>query len=206
MPRPKRTTINLDALQRTEDTERAMTPKVFDPTAPVKRRGVSGQVMAKRAEKEERRLEEAMRPAGVRARRRRTPLDAHQLSLTVHNKNPDYEYHWFVDRDERIKNAYDNDWDFVVNSKDGTQAISDDPGTALSQVANKTAGGQRLYLMAKPKEYFQEDQRQKRARLNAVDEAIFRNQRTQSAPRAEDNPDGHFYHPTSSPTQMVKGE
>ena len=151
-------------------------------------------------------------PEHIRPRRRRGPLNAHRRRLAVHNKNPDYEYRWFVDRNERIRDAYDDDWDFVVRTEEGEHAISDDPGTNLSQVANKTHGGERHYLMAKPKVYYEEDQRQKQKRIDAVDEAIFRNRRAQGAsnqqtlPTADDDAHGQFYIPTSSPRHMVKGE
>lgn len=194
--------------ERTLSADPDTTPKSATKAATRRRRGVSRREIALEREREE----IALGPKGPRPRRRRGSLNAHQMRLTIHNKNPDYEYHWFVDRDNRIKDAFDNDWDFVVATDHGEHAISDDPGTKLSQVANKVSGGQRLYAMAKPKVYYDEDQKEKQARLDAVDEAIFRNKRAEGAaenqmlPTAQEDVAGQFYLPTSSPRHMVKGE
>lgn len=139
------------------------------------------------------------RPANVRTTRRsRAPVDGYRRRLPHYDLGPDYVGRWVVDsgHGDRIRDMYAQDWDFVVPKKDGGHEIkSDDLGTNLSIVANRTVGGEKQYLMAKPRQMYEEDRKAKRRRNDAIDEALM----AKSSPRDKDgsplptagNP--HFY-------------
>lgn len=106
-----------------------------------------------------------------RRRRRGTGLDANlRFSLPDHLKNdPNWRYHWLVDRPGRIaqKTRYD-DWDFV---EDG-ETEGDDRNTGAGSRIERHAGvdqfgnPQRAYLVRKRKEYDDEDKREHQAALD----------------------------------------
>ena len=121
------------------------------------------------------------RPVNVRTRRRsRLPADGRRRRLRVGRKDPNYVYRWVVDEDggDRMREFYqDMDYDFVRSGS--LEVTSEDMGSNISQVANKSVGGQRHYLMAKPRQMYEEDQEAKQRRNDATDEMLRTNRRQQ---------------------------
>lgn len=115
------------------------------------------------------------RPVNVRTtRRRRGRTDGLARRLPHYDLPPEYVGRWVLDRDGggRIQHMYNNDWDFVVPGKDGLQIRNEDLGSNLSVVANRTVGGEKQYLMAKPREMYEEDRQMKQRRNDEIDAAL----------------------------------
>lgn len=148
--------------------------------------------------------EKGRRPENVRTTRRsRMPIDGYRRRLQVGNMDPNYHYHWFVDNDggDRIRDAYRNmDYDFVTHDKAGNLIVTDeDLGANISQVANRSVGGQKHYLMAKPRQMYEEDQKIKQRRNDAIDEMLRTNEPQKHLPQGKAGKvlptagDPHFY-------------
>lgn len=94
-------------------------------------------------------------------RRRKGSVGGRRKKLQVHEESLDrenYAYRWIVDDGRRVHDMTDqDDWDIVPNRDVKDDAT--DIGSSVSVLGNKTGdnGPQRLYLVRKPREYFEED-------------------------------------------------
>lgn len=109
-------------------------------------------------------------------RTRRTPLEAQSRDrLTVRGLDEEnYVYRWVNDTADRILKLQDRGYDFV-NSKGkvvGDMTI-DSAKLDSSIVSQRMGGGITAYLMAIPKEFYEEDQAYKRKQLKEAEEAMF---------------------------------
>lgn len=106
-------------------------------------------------------------------RRRRDSLGADRnmkLAVPGDFKDPNFEYRWVNDRPGRVQQLYAEDWDVV----DGQSQIdSNSIGTTVKRVADRV-NGENTMLMRKPKEFYEEDQLEKKKALDKVDEALRR--------------------------------
>lgn len=106
-----------------------------------------------------------------RRRRRGTGLDSNlRFSLPDHLKNdPNWRYHWLVDRPGRVaqKTRYD-DWDFVNDEEVQGDARNTSAGSRIERHAGVDQFGNplRAYLVRKRKEYDDEDKREHQAALD----------------------------------------
>lgn len=133
------------------------------------------------------------RPVNVRTtRRRRGRTDGLMRRLPQYDLPPGYVGRWVLDRDGggRIQYMHDNDWDFVVPRKNGVEIHNEDLGSNLSIVANRTVGGEKQYLMAKPLEMYEEDRKMKQRQNDAIDAALDPRNRTNALAIGNDP---HFY-------------
>lgn len=119
-------------------------------------------------------LEKDIKP--IPKRPRRTPLEAAERNRLVVNglDEENYTYRWVNDTGERILQLKDRGYEFV-NSRGkivGDMTI-DSAKLDSSIVSQRMGGGITAYLMAIPKEYYEEDQAYKRKRLKETEEALF---------------------------------
>lgn len=102
-------------------------------------------------------------------RRRREGMGAERnLKLAIPDKDPNYEYRWVNNRPGRVHQLTKNDdWD-VAPEMNGPGL-----GTVGERTVDKTTGEQAI-LLRKPKELYDEDQREKEKLLKARDETMRR--------------------------------
>lgn len=106
-------------------------------------------------------------------RRRRESLGADRnLKLHVPEdfKDADFEYRWVNDRPGRVQQLHGEDWDVVDGA---SQLDSNSIGTTVKRVADRF-NGENTVLMRKPKQFYEEDRKQKEAALDKVDESLRR--------------------------------
>lgn len=115
-------------------------------------------------------------PSRSRANNRRstrTPLHSRNI-LTVQDKDPELEYRWFNDVEERLFHAKNAGWEFVTDKGitvgDPTVNASTEVGSVVSK---KVGGGVVAYLMALPKEFYEEDQEAKQDKVDRQERAMY---------------------------------
>lgn len=101
----------------------------------------------------------------------RTPLGARNR-LGFKDLDPNYEYHVINDQDDRIDRALQAGYEHVVSDQklgDIRVAEGTVPG---AKVAKPVGNGVTGYLMRIPREYYEEDQAAKEARVKLSEEAM----------------------------------
>lgn len=116
---------------------------------------------------------------GERTSRRRVPLGRHRAKMSIgHLDIPDNKVpRWINDVGNRINEAIDGGYEFV---NDPNAQVGEDPmvhrglGNAVNmKVGTKEDGSpQRAYLMVIDKDLYKEDQREKMAEIDRIDDAI----------------------------------
>lgn len=113
--------------------------------------------------------------------------------------NPDlidfnsYAYRWINDEPGRlVAMTQHDDWDFVPNNGGEMKEDATDLGDAVSQVVGTLPDGspKRAYLCRKPKKYYEEDQAEKQAELDAQLEQLRRGADRDGALQADYVPQG----------------
>lgn len=114
--------------------------------------------------------------------RKRVPVSGFRDILTVLGKDPDYEYRWVKDGDERGQRIWrfqQAAYDFVRD--DDVEGIgadyvykSEDLGSIIRVPAGKNEPGQYLYLMKIPKEFYDEDQAEKEEQVKRKEQLTVR--------------------------------
>jgi hypothetical protein len=114
-------------------------------------------------------------------RRRRRGNTAHSgMKLGVNEEFLDrdnFEYRWINDNGGRIEQmTAGDDWDLVPDPAKEGKSDADGLGSIISKVVGKSenGSGMRAYLARKPKEFYIEDQAEKRRSLDATMDAIKR--------------------------------
>lgn len=90
-----------------------------------------------------------------------------------------FEYRWINDDGRRIQQrTVDDDWDLVEDPAKQGKPDADGLGTKVSKVVNTRGEGgpMNAYLARKPKEFYDEDQRAKRDRNDALMQPILKGQ------------------------------
>lgn len=106
-------------------------------------------------------------------RKERVPVNGNKNILTVMDKKSDLEYRWVLDTPGRLQKFLDGGWEVVVDElKVGDKAV--DSGSKLGSAITTSRGGQTLVLMAIPKEWYDEDQKAKQEKVDAVEETMMR--------------------------------
>jgi hypothetical protein len=137
------------------------------------------------------------RMTGMRAqreakeRRQRSAMDESRLTrleVPADAKDREFEYRWVNDETAgRIQNMMSRDWvnvtgddlEEAVEANRGTPYFGDkdtDMGANVSRIVGQNPDGspKRAFLMAKKKEFYEEDQRRKEADLDEIDQQIKR--------------------------------
>lgn len=116
------------------------------------------------------------RERDTRKRRKRSSMSGMQTKLTLDSetqkrlKAEGMVARWFNDNDNRIQRAQDSDWEFVTY--DGVKVGSKEEGEQDRRIKKSVGRGMTAYLMAIPKEFYEENQREQEERNMLVDEAI----------------------------------
>lgn len=111
----------------------------------------------------------AQQSTPVRERKKRTPVGGARDVLTLTGKDPNYEYRFVVDVPGRIQRFIDGGWEVVTDPHDVGQAVVD-RGTKVGSAVTKASGdGRTMVAMRILKEWYDEDQKAKQERLDALD-------------------------------------
>lgn len=120
------------------------------------------------------------------ARRERTPLGGYVAKLDVRNKDPNFYYHWIVDKADRVARAKDAGYEFVRRGEvtvRGSEAYSyrdigvedkTDDRICVHGGVGEFGREYKQYLMKLPMELRKEDLLMKRERTLEVDRTIQR--------------------------------
>jgi hypothetical protein len=113
---------------------------------------------------------EAIAKAPVR-RAKRTTLGTRNI-LTVHGKDPEYEYRIVNDTGDRVLFLQNQDWE-IVEAKEvqvGDKRLGN-PSTPTSLAEVSVGGNTKAYVMKKRKDWHQEDQATKQEYVNQTEAA-----------------------------------
>lgn len=137
-------------------------------------------------------------------RRERVPLGVVRRKLSFRNQDPNFQYRWMKDKDNRINEALDGGYEFVERDSGtaGDDSTSDQgQDTRISKVTGSTERGdsQRSYLMRIRKDWYEQDQAEKQKYLDEIEQQITRGVDGQGRPGV----DGRYI-PTSG-TNIEKG-
>lgn len=123
---------------------------------------------------------EKNRPTRVRAedksrsddRPERIPVSGSKDILTVKGRDDGFVYRWVNDEDDRLYRFERGGYDFVSHDASiGTRGVDTSSGT--STVISKNMGkGVTAYLMRLPRELFDEDQKAKAKRIDAIEDTM----------------------------------
>lgn len=113
-------------------------------------------------------------------RRRKTGGDGFNLKLSVDEgeKDPNFVYRWINDNvgGRMMEMTVHDDWDQVTKEQMSADPDKDSKeGTPIKRIVGEK-NGQPLhaYLCRKPREYFEEDERDKQAEIDAVEQDMRR--------------------------------
>lgn len=101
----------------------------------------------------------------------RTPLGARNR-LTFKNLDPNFNYRVINDQDDRLARAQEAGYEFVESSEKLGDPRAAEGTTLGSAVAKPVGGGVTGYLMRIPKEFYDEDQAAKEARIKETELAM----------------------------------
>ena len=106
---------------------------------------------------------------------RRTPVGNLRDILTVRNQDPNYSYRWIAEdpqrpgRSERLKEL---GYEVVTEDMEVGQKAVDRNTKVGSAITRLGGGGITLVLMRIPKEWYDEDQKAKQAKVDALEAAM----------------------------------
>lgn len=108
-------------------------------------------------------------------RPKRAPLGArNRLSFT--NQDPNFVYRVINDQDDRLKQALEAGYQFVVSDEKLGDKRAAEGGAVDSRVSKPVGNGVRGFLMRIPKEYYDEDQKTKADKIDETEKAMKPNQ------------------------------
>ena len=108
-------------------------------------------------------------------RTRRTPVDGARDILAVRNQDPNYVYRWIAEdpqRPGRVEYLKDKGYEVVTDDMEvGHKAV--DRNTKVGSVVTRLGGGGiTLVLMRQLKEWYDEDQKAKQDKVDALEVAM----------------------------------
>lgn len=107
----------------------------------------------------------------VTGRPTRTPLGARNR-LTFGEQDPNYVYRVINDQDDRLQRAQEAGYEFVVSDTQlGDKRVAEG-GSIDSRVSKPVGNGVRGFLMRIPREYYDDDQKAKAARIDDIEQAM----------------------------------
>jgi hypothetical protein len=126
--------------------------------------------------------EPANNGAAPKPRRRRASVGGFSLKLGAPSR-PGYQRRWFNDVGNRLAQAEELGYDFVLDK--GVKTSS--PGSRISRLVGTQANGepQTAFLMETPDELYAEGVAEKEAVARQVDEAILRGEGTSDSPMSQ---------------------
>lgn len=114
------------------------------------------------------------------ARPQRTPLGVPRSKLSVEKKDPNYNYRWINDIEDRVYRATEAGYEFVAKSSGIAPGDRDvvpqnaDLGNNVSKIVGTTEGGRPMtaYLMRIKKSFYEEDQKAKAEYVDSVEAGV----------------------------------
>ena len=104
-------------------------------------------------------------------RPKRTPLGSRNR-LSFGDQDPNFVYRVINDQDDRLKQAQEAGYEFVVSDAPlGDKRVAEG-GAVDSRVSKPVGNNTRGYLMRIPKEFYKEDQDAKAAKIDATEAAM----------------------------------
>lgn len=112
------------------------------------------------------------RTAEGQTRVKRTPIGSRNV-LTVVGKDPNYEYRIVTDAGDRIQQFLEAGYELVDGKgvSVGDRRL-DNPSAEGTKAQVSVGAGQKAFLMRIPKEFYEEDQAAKAARVKELENAI----------------------------------
>jgi len=108
-------------------------------------------------------------------RARRTPVEGARNILTVLNKDPNYVYRFAAEdpvRPGRVAWLKERGYEVVTQDMEVGDKVVDKGSKLGSAVTRLGGGGITLVLMRQPKEWYDEDQKMKQEKVDALEEAM----------------------------------
>lgn len=108
-------------------------------------------------------------------RTRRTPVDGARDILAVYDQDPNYVYRWVaVDphRPDRVERLKEIGYEVVTDKVEVGQKVVDRNSKVGSAVTRLGGGGVTLVLMRQLKEWYDEDQKAKQDKVDALEQAM----------------------------------
>lgn len=104
---------------------------------------------------------------------RRTSINGIRNKLTVHGKDPAYEYRHVLDVDGRVLDLKERGYEIVENKgiEVGDKRVASASGDG-SVVSTPSGDGRKLILMRIKKEYYEEDKKAKEAEVDRSEEQL----------------------------------
>ena len=133
-------------------------------------------------------------------RRKRGPLDALHLKLSVNEKHLDrnnFEYRWINDTGARVQQMFEQDWETVPDPDQQVKPDGDGAGTNIEKYAGQQEHGgvMKSVLVRKPIDWHKEDQAEKQNRLDEIDASINRGKAAANDPQGSEIAGKHGYVP-----------
>lgn len=104
----------------------------------------------------------------------RIPVSSARDILTVHGKDPNFEYRWVLDdpkRPGRLTRFKDGGWE-VVTDADEVGQTTVDRGKKLGSAITRPDGAGTLVLMRISKEWYDEDQAAKASKIDDLERSM----------------------------------
>jgi hypothetical protein len=104
-------------------------------------------------------------------RPKRTPL-GQRNRLSFGKQDPNFVYRVINDQDERLQQAQEAGYDFVVSDEPLGDKRAAEGGKIDSRVSKPVGNGIRGFLMRIPKEFYEEDQAAKMGKIEVMEKAL----------------------------------
>lgn len=106
------------------------------------------------------------------ARPERIPVNGTRDILTVSGRDPNYEYRWVLDQPGRIDKFKQAGYEVVTDDLKVGQKAVDSSDKKLGSAITTSRGGQTLVLMRVLKEWYEEDQKAKQDKVDALEATL----------------------------------
>lgn len=104
-------------------------------------------------------------------RPKRTPLGA-RARLSFGKQDPNFVYRVINDQDDRLLQAQEAGYEFVIGDEKLGDTRVAEGGAIDSRISKPVGNNTRGYLMRIPKEFYEEDQAAKAARIDETEKAM----------------------------------
>ena len=112
-----------------------------------------------------------MEPTKKTTRPKRTPLGSRNR-LSFGDQDPNFTYRVINDQDDRLLQAQEAGYEFVTGDQPLGDKRAAEGGKIDSRISKPVGNGVRGFLMRIPKEYYEEDQNAKMAKVDETEKAL----------------------------------
>lgn len=109
----------------------------------------------------------------------RVPVSGPRDILTVYGKDPNFEYRFVNDQNNRIQRFLKGGWEIVTDDLEVGAPRVGVPESEGSPIKVSVGSNVQAYLMRIKKEYYDEDQQKKWSHIDEVEKAIMESTRQQ---------------------------